>query len=98
MSNLFPGQYSPLGFEKLTLTNSAAQNLTVPAMSKFALIQAATQAVNWRDDGVAPTAAVGGGMIMPVSLEPMGFAGDLSSLQFISTNAGGSTLLVSFYG
>jgi hypothetical protein len=98
MSNLFPGQFSPLGFQTLTLTNSAAQSLTVPSNAKYALIQAVTNPVNWRDDGTAPTASVGNGMVMPVSVEPMGFSGDLSAIKFTSTAAGGSTLLASFYG
>ena len=96
MSNLFPGQFAPLGFQAITLTNAVAQKLTVPATSKYALIQAVTNSVSWRDDNTAPMASVG--MIVPTGLEPMGFSGDLSVIQFISTNASGSTLLVSYYG
>ena len=75
--------------------------LTLPTgvngVPKYALVQALTNSVNWRDDGVAPTASVGGGMVLVAGIEPEGFNGDLSAIKFISTNAAGSTLLVSYY-
>lgn len=102
-SPLFSGQFSPMvgSFQSITLTNTSAVKLTLPTgtngLPKYALIQAVTNAVNWRDDGVAPTATLGSGMILPVSEDPLGFAGDLATLQFISSSASGSTLLVSYY-
>lgn len=102
-SPLFPGQFSPMvgSFQSIALTNTAAVKLTLPTgtngFPKYALVQALTNAVNWRDDGTAPTASVGGGMVLPISEDPSGFAGDLSAIQFISTSASGSTLLVSYY-
>ncbi len=102
-TTLFPGQFQPYpsSFQSIALTNSAAVSLTLPTgvngTPKYALVQAVTNSVNWRDDGVAPTASVGGGMVLGTSLEPEGFNGNLSAIKFISTNAGGSTLLVSYY-
>jgi len=100
---LFPGQYQPYpsSFQAISLTNSAATGLTLPTGTngtpKYALIQALTNSVNWRDDGVNPTASVGGGMVLNAGTEPEGFNGDLSAIKFISTASGGSTLLVSYY-
>ena len=103
MSILLPGQFSPMpgSFRALTLTNSAAQALTLTAgangLPKAALVQAVGQSVNWRDDGVAPTADVGGGMVLTAGADPSAFVGNLSTAKFISTSVSNSTLLVSYY-
>ena len=100
---LFPGQFSPVpsSFQSISVTNSATSSLTVPTgpngVAKYALIQAVGNTVNWRDDGGAPTASAGGGVAMTALAVPQGFNGDLSALKFISTAAGGSTLVVSYY-
>jgi hypothetical protein len=102
MSN-FPGQFFPVpnSFQAIAVTNSAPVTLTLTQASdgypKYALIQVIGANVNWRDDGVAPTAAVGGGMGLPASSSPEGFIGNLATAQFISIASGGSTLLVSYY-
>jgi|SRR5580658_537509 hypothetical protein len=102
MSN-FPGQFFPVpnSFQAIAVTNGAAVSLTLTkatdGMPKYALIQVLGANVNWRDDGVAPTAALGGGMGLPASSSPEGFAGNLSTAQFISTSASGSTLMISYY-
>ena len=98
MSNLFPGQFIPLGFASISISHTAASGLTVPDGARMALIQGLTSPVQWRDDGVAPTAVDGGGMFMDHNLEPMTIIGNLRTIKFISTLNAGSTLLVSFYG
>jgi hypothetical protein len=98
MSNLFPGQFQPLGFESISVTNAAVSQMTAPRGAKMALVQALTNTVNWRDDGVDPTTSAGGGMVINTSAEPITFIGNIRSAKFISTNAGGSKLVVSYYG
>jgi hypothetical protein len=108
MSTEFPGQFSPIpgSFQELALSNSVAVALTLPTapksqfsgggVPKYALVQVNGPNVNWRDDGV-PTAGVGGGMVLLGGANPVGFAGNLATAQFISTSGTGSTLLVSYY-
>lgn len=98
MSNLFPGQFQPLGFQSISVTNAAVSQLTVPEGTKFALVQAVTQDLNWRDDGVDPTNAAGGGMVIHIADEPVSFVGNIASAKFISVNAAGSKLVASYYG
>ncbi len=88
-----------LGFQQITsLTGSTA--LTVPGGATCAFIQAETKDVRWRDDGVAPTAAIGnilGGPVPgAVENEGMWYRGDLSKLRFIET-AASAKLNVSYY-
>lgn len=104
MSSMFPGQFKPVpsSFQSLALDNVTPQGLaplpTGPnGYPKYALVQALGANVNWRDDGVAPTAADGGGMFVNSSDAPQGFAGNLFGAEFISTSASGSTLLISYY-
>jgi hypothetical protein len=86
---------TPLGYQQIvSATLAAATALTVPGTAKFALIAAEGVDVRWRDDGVAPTAAIG--MQMPSGGSPLLFSGDLAALQFIRT-AAGSILNVSYY-
>jgi hypothetical protein len=82
----------PLGFEQIT-SLAAAAALTVPAGAVSALIQPDTQAVTWRDDGTAPTAAIG---IVIAAGETFEYAGDLSAIRFIEIVAG-ANLNVSYY-
>src|SRR4051794_32367756 len=46
------------GYQQLSVTTGTAVALTVPAGSKFAVIQTSGE-VRWRDDGTNPTATVG---------------------------------------
>jgi len=85
--------YSPQGFEQNAVL-TAATGLTVPAGAEYAVVQAEAQAVRWRDDGVAPTAAVGMSIAAGASVE---FNGDLNALSFIEAAVGG-ILNVSYYG
>ena len=48
------------------------------------IITPETQAVRWRDDGVAPTAAIGMPLAVGVTLQ---YDGDLTKIQFIEQTA-----------
>ena len=72
---------NPRGYQQfLAASTTAAQSLTVPALAKRAYISAEAQAIRWRDDGVAPTAAVGN--LIPVGITPFLYEGNLSAFQF----------------
>jgi len=61
---------------------STASSLTVPPGSEVVLLQAETQNIRWRDDGVAPTASTG--MLLVAGASPFPYMGkNLESLQFI---------------
>jgi hypothetical protein len=71
----------PLGYQQLT--PSASTGLTVPAGCTVAVVTADTATVWWRDDGTAPTAAIG----MPITVGTyIAFSGDLSVIKFISAS------------
>jgi hypothetical protein len=81
-----------LGYQQIT-SLSSAQALTVPSGATMALIVPETQAVRWRDDGVAPTASVG----MPVAVgESLNYDGDLNRIRFIEQTAS-AKINVSYY-
>ena len=61
--------------------------------ARFALIQAISQNVRWRDDGTDPTDAVG--MILAAG-ETLPYYGDLKAIRFIEVVAG-AELNVSVY-
>lgn len=81
-----------LGYQRIA-TLSSAQALTVPAGATFALIQAETQAVRWRDDGVTPTSSVGMPLIIGSVIE---YDGDLKAIRFIEQTAS-AVLHVCYY-
>lgn len=89
----------PLGYVQLTSLAAAAgvAAASVPDGAKAALIQAETQPVRYRDDGVAPTASVG--MIIPAngSVWYTGWRFDSTLLQFIETTASAKVNIL-FYG
>jgi len=82
----------PLGFQQVT-GMTAATALTVPTGARFATIQAATQAVSWRDDGTAPTASVGMQLAAGSTLQ---YSGNLAAIEFIQVTSG-AILNVSYY-
>ena len=63
----------------------------------FALIRASGGAVNWRDDGIAPTGVSGGGFPMLTTDPPLEYRGDLSLLQFIQQTGNTSSVQIVFY-
>jgi len=89
-----------LGYQQIT-TLSSAQSLTVPSRDvnglsvkpSIALITPETQAVRWRDDGVAPTASVGMPLAAGVTSQ---YDGDLTKIQFIEQTAS-AKLNISYY-
>lgn len=90
------------GIQALSATSSTAVGISITASSAasaqrfqpdFAVIIAETQAVRWRDDGVAPTATVG----MPLAVGTyMLYDGNIRSLQFIG-QAGQAIVNVALY-
>lgn len=91
---------SVLGYQQIT-SLSAATGLTIPARDpnglantpKIAIITPETQAVRWRDDGVAPTASVGMPLAAGVTLQ---YDGDLSKIKFIEQTAS-AKLNITYY-
>lgn len=91
---------SCLGYQQVTLL-SGSTALTPPTTDAngslqkpvLAIIIAETQAVRWRDDGVAPTASVGMPLAAGVAFV---YDGDLTKIRFIE-QVGGAKLNVSYY-
>lgn len=91
---------SCLGYQQIT-TLSGSSALTVPTTDlngmackpSFALITPETQAVRWRDDGVAPSATVGMPLAVGVTLE---YDGDLTKIRFIE-QAASAKINISYY-
>ena len=71
------------GFQQIAVL-STAQLLTVPANARAAIIHAETQAIRWRDDGTAPTAAIGMRLVVGDTLY---YDGELSKLRLIEETA-----------
>jgi len=91
---------SSLGYQQIT-SLSSAQSLAVPSrdalgnkqQATIALITPQTQAVRWRDDGIAPTASLGMPLAAGVTLQ---YDGDLTRIKFIEQSAG-AALNISYY-
>nr|DAH84771.1 MAG TPA: hypothetical protein [Caudoviricetes sp.] len=90
---MFSQGYVPLGYQQIS-SLAASTPLTVPPGANFALIDCEAQAVRWRDDGTAPTAAIG--MPMAVADAPLDYSGNLAALRFIEQTAG-AKLNISYY-
>ena len=90
-----------MGYQQI-VGAAASTALTVPkvdpvtglaAMPTHAIIVCESQPVRWRDDGVAPTAAIG----MPLSVGTVFvYDGDLTRLRFIQ-QAATATINVAYY-
>lgn len=84
----------PLGYQQITL--SGATLLTVPVGAKLALISVSIAAVRFRDDGTAPTSAVG--FPLPITTTtPFVYSGNLATAQFIA-QTGSPVLDICYYG
>jgi hypothetical protein len=91
---------SCLGYQQITDV-SGSTALTVPTRDAngslqkpvLAIIIAQTQAVRWRDDGVAPSATVGMPLAVGVSFI---YDGDLTKIRFFE-QAASAALNVSYY-
>ena len=83
-----------LGYQQIT-TVSSSVGLTIPTGTDptYVIIVAQTQAVRWRDDGVAPTASVGMPLDVGVAFR---YDGDLRRIRFFE-QAASAALNVSYY-
>lgn len=89
---------TPVGYQQFAAgAVDTAQALTIPTTRgqrpSYAIITAVTQAIRWRDDGTAPTTAVG--MPLPVNT-PFVYDGDLAAIRIIASTAG-AEVNVSYY-
>ena len=82
-----PVRMVPLGYQQIS-SPAAATSLTVPSGATIAVITVETQAVRYRDDGVAPTAAIGVPLAVTGSESAFVYTGSLSAIQFIQQTAG----------
>lgn len=78
--------YTPLGYRQVTATASAFTLPTPPAGTRRAIVQAEAQALRWRDDGTAPTAAIG--MTISAGGELRYDGANMGALQLIAAAAG----------
>lgn len=83
---------APLGYEQITDV-SLATGLSVPSGADFALIQAVSQNVRWRDDGTSPTASVG---MQLTAGDTLRYDGDLSAFEAIE-DAASAELNITYY-
>jgi hypothetical protein len=77
-------RYAALGYQQLT-SISASTGLTVPAGADLVVLSIEAQGVRYRDDGTAPTAAIG--MLLP-SGSVFEYTGNIGALRFIQATAG----------
>lgn len=84
-----------IGGESVTVDDTTAGGLTPTAGAKSALVTCLDVKVRWRSDA-APTTTVG----HVLDVDGLLFVGsqELSQIKFISTDAAGSNLLVTYYG
>lgn len=75
------------------LTFGSAAGAGIPAGTQTLRLTPNTQAIRWRDDGVAPTAAVGYPLAAGVELV---YTGNPNSLQVISQIAGAKIDVVAY--
>ena len=98
MQSNFLGE-KPLGHAQIT--NLTASTLVssvsggIPVGTSLILIQPQTQAVRWRDDGTAPTAAIG--YPLSVGAELRYTAANAAALRFIEQTPS-ATINIAFYG
>lgn len=90
----FKGERS-LGYQQIPAANvDVGTLLTVPLGTSLIYITVEAQAVRWRDDGTAPTTAVGMPLAAGATLTYV--AANMGQLRFISQVAG-AILNVSYY-
>lgn len=79
------GNWQPAGCLQIDDLSAVVGLGSVPAGSRFVLVQAEAQNIRWRDDGTDPTAAIG--MVLEAG-ETLVYNGNLSSLEMIEAVAG----------
>lgn len=77
-----------------SLTFGSAGAAGIPSGTQLLLIQPQTQAIRWRDDGIAPTASVG--YPLAVGAELRYTARNLAALRVISQTAGAIINVVAY--
>lgn len=83
----------PLGY--VQFTPAASQALpSIPAGTVYFIMQTEAQAVRWRDDGVAPTAAIGYPLAVGVELV---YTGQIDAFRIIQI-AASAVVNVCYYG
>lgn len=87
------GPLAPAGFVQMTTLSASSALSSIPNDVKLVHIQAESQSVRWRDDGVAPTAAVG--MLLAAG-STLVYEGKPSALRVIET-ALSAKLNVTYY-
>jgi len=94
---MFGGQRAvALGYQQLTAT-AALITPTVPTGANAAVISIETNAARYRDDGTAPTAAVGNLIPVTASGLPFEFTGSINQLLFFPVAAGAATVNIAYY-
>lgn len=85
-----------LGYQQIAAGGLAGSTaLIIPAGTQLIKITVEAQAVRWRDDGTAPTAAIG--YPLPVGQELIYTAAAMPQLRFIQQTAG-AVLNAVYYG
>lgn len=79
-----PYTYTPLGCQQITSLGSATGFSSIPTGATLVSMTIEGQPVRMRDDGTAPTTAIG--LLLSVG-GPWPYSGSLSALQFIQTAA-----------
>jgi len=87
------GYLEPAGYSQLSVLSSAAGLGTIPNGVKLTLIQAESQDIRWRDDGVNPTASVG--MVLEAG-QTLVYNGNPAAFKAIETTAS-AKLNITFY-
>ena len=88
--------FQPVGYQQLSSTaGTTGTGLTIPAGGARAIIQVLTGNVRWRDDGTAPTTAVG--MRVVAADPPFNYYGKMSALRFVPETTTTAEINVSYY-
>ena len=90
------GGATPLGYQQISAaTLATATALTIPAGASVAVVQVDTASVRWRDDGTAPTNAIG--MQMAAASTLAFGAASMKAVKFILATGGSPVLNVTYY-
>lgn len=76
-----------------SLTFGSAGAAGIPAGTQLLILQPQTQAIRWRDDGTAPTAAIGQPLAVGAELR---YTGNPAALRVISQTAGAIVNVVAY--
>lgn len=83
----------PLGYQQI-IGVAASTALTVPIGALAMILTTTTNGIRWRDDGVAPTAAIGYPLATGAELE---YTGQLDKFRLIE-QAASATVDIAYYG